>query len=167
MRRLERYPAPSGATNALWHVYRTVSFAKAVRNFVFIQISRYMPLLAVKRWIYRRILGMQVGEWSSFALMVMPDVFFPERIHVGRNCIVGYNTTILTHEYLIREYCLGDVVIGDEVMIGANCTILPGVVIGDGAVVAAGSVVHKDVAAGTFVGGNPLRVLGKTREAEA
>lgn len=46
-------------------------------------------------------------------------------------------------------------------MIGANSTILPGVTIGDGAVVAAGSVVHKDVAAGTFVGGNPLRVLTK------
>jgi len=167
MRRLERYPAPSGAANALWHVYRTVSFVKAVRNFVFIQISRYTPLLAVKRWIYRRVLGMQVGEKSSFALMVMPDVFFPERIKVGRNCIIGYNTTILTHEYLITEYRLGDVVIGDEVMIGANCTVLPGVVIGDGAVVAAGSVVHKDVAPGAFVGGNPLRTLGSMKDAEA
>jgi len=166
MRRLERYPAPSEAANALWHVYRTVSFIKAVRNFIFIQISRYTPLLAVKRWIYRKVLGMKVGEKTSFALMVMPDVFFPERIQIGRNCIIGYNTTILTHEYLIREYRLGDVVIGDEVMIGANCTILPGVVIGDGAVVAAGSVVHKDVAPGQFVGGNPLRTLGTMREAE-
>jgi acetyltransferase-like isoleucine patch superfamily enzyme len=159
MRRLERYPAPSGSANALWHMYRTVSFAKAVRNFVFIQISRYTPLLPMKRWIYRCVLGMKVGETTSFALMVMPDVFFPERIQVGRNCIIGYNTTILTHEYLIREYRLGDVVIGDEVMIGANSTILPGVVIGDGAVVAAGSVVHKDVAPGNFVGGNPIRII--------
>lgn len=165
MRRLERHPAPSGDANALWHMYRTVNFFKAVRNFIFIQISRYTPLLTVKRWIYRKVLGMTVGEKTSFALMVMPDVFFPERIRVGRNCIIGYNTTILTHEYLIREYRLGDVVIGDEVMIGANCTILPGVVIGDGAVVAAGSVVHKDVAPGAFVGGNPLRELGKARPA--
>ncbi|MNT95844.1 Virginiamycin A acetyltransferase [compost metagenome] len=44
-------------------------------------------------------------------------------------------------------------------LIGANSTILPGVTVGDGAVVAAGSVVHKDVEAGTFVGGNPLQVL--------
>lgn len=161
MRRLERYPAPEEAANALWHVYRTVSFLKAVRNFVFIQISRYTPLLAVKRWIYRRVLGMTVGEKTSFALMVMPDVFFPERIRIGRNCIIGYNTTILTHEYLIREYRLGDVVIGDEVMIGANCTILPGVEIGDGAVVAAGSVVHRDVPPRAFVGGNPLRQIGR------
>lgn len=86
-------------------------------------------------------------------------MFFPERITIGENSIIGYNTTILAHEYLIKEYRLGDVVIGDHVLIGANTTILPGVTIGDGAVVAAGSVVHKDVAAGTFVGGNPLREL--------
>ncbi len=160
MRRVERYPAPSGGSaNALWHMYRTVSFVKAVRNFVFIQLMRYAPFLRLKLWVYRRVLGMKVGDYTSFALMVMPDVFFPERIHIGRNCIIGYNTTMLTHEYLIREYRLGDIVIGDEVMIGANCTILPGVVIGDRAVIAAGSVVHRDVAVDSFVGGNPLREL--------
>jgi acetyltransferase-like isoleucine patch superfamily enzyme len=140
-------------------VYRTVRFWKAVRNFVFIQISRYIPFLPVKLWIFRYVLGMKVGAYTSFALMVMPDVFFPERITVGRNCIIGYNTTILTHEYLIQEYRLGDVVIGNDVMIGANCTILPGIVIGDHAVIAAGSVVHKDVAAGRFVGGNPIQEI--------
>lgn len=102
---------------------------------------------------------MKVGEHTAFGLMVMVDVFFPELITVGRNSVIGYNTTILAHEYLIKEYRLGEVHIGNEVMIGANCTILPGVTIGDGAVVAAGSVVHKDVDASTFVGGNPLRVL--------
>ncbi|WP_274366147.1 acyltransferase [Paenibacillus thermotolerans] len=156
-RRLEKYPVPDDGTNALWQIYRTVSPWKAVRNFIFIQISRYTPILGTKRWIYRRVLGMQVGEHTAFALMVMPDVFFPERIKVGRNCVIGYNSTILAHEYLIKEYRLGDVIIGDEVMIGANTTILPGVVIGDGAVVAAGSVVHRDVPPGAFVGGNPLR----------
>ncbi|WP_407673189.1 acyltransferase [Paenibacillus alkalitolerans] len=159
---MEKYPVPVDGQNALWQIYRTVSPWKAVRNFIFIQLSRYTPILGLKRWIYRRVLGMQVGEHSAFALMVMPDVFFPERIRVGRNCVIGYNTTILAHEYLIREYRLGDVVIGDEVMIGANCTILPGVAIGDGAIVAAGSVVHRDVPAGAFVGGNPLRELGRS-----
>ncbi|GAA3319650.1 hypothetical protein GCM10020331_027410 [Ectobacillus funiculus] len=56
----------------------------------------------------------------------------------------------MAHEYLVTEYRLGDVIIGDEVMIGANTTILPGVVIGDGAVVSAGTLVHKDVPAGAF-----------------
>ncbi|MNC76929.1 Virginiamycin A acetyltransferase [compost metagenome] len=49
--------------------------------------------------------------------------------------------------------------IGSHVMIGANCTILPGVTIGDRAVVAAGAVVHKNVAPGSFVAGNPLQVI--------
>lgn len=57
--------------------------------------------------------------------------------------------------------------IGDHVLIGANTTILPGVTIGDGAVVAAGAVVHKDVAPGAFVGGNPLRELKRSSDAGA
>jgi len=157
LRNVERYPV-EGA-NALWQVYRTVSRFKAVRNFVFIQIARYCPSLPVKNWIYRRILGMKVGRHTAFALMVMVDVFFPERITVGDNTIIGYNSTLLTHEYLIEEYRLGEIRIGSNVMIGANVTVLPGVTIGDGAVVAAGAVVHKDVAPGMRVGGNPLREL--------
>jgi acetyltransferase-like isoleucine patch superfamily enzyme len=162
LRETERYEV-EGA-NALWQIYCTVSRWKAVRNFIFIQISRYCPSLSLKNWIYRHVLGMKVGKKSAFALMVMVDVFFPERIRIGDNTIIGYNTTILTHEYLIGEYRLGDVNIGSHVMIGANTTILPGITIGDHAVVAAGSIVHKNVAAGTFVGGNPLRVIRESGE---
>jgi acetyltransferase-like isoleucine patch superfamily enzyme len=118
----------------------------------------------MKNWIYRRVLGMEVGRNTAFALMVMVDVFFPELIKVGENSIIGYNTTILAHEYLIREYRLGEVRIGSNVMVGANCTILPGVTIGDGAVVGAGSVVHKDVEPGSFVAGNPLMVVRESGE---
>lgn len=107
---------------------------------------------------------MKVGKHTAFGLMVMVDVFFPERIQIGSNSIIGYNTTILAHEYLIKEYRLGQVTIGDNVMVGANCTILPGVTIGNGAVVAAGSVVHKDVLPGQMVGGNPLRMIREVRQ---
>lgn len=157
MRKVTRFPVEG--PNALWQVYSTVSFMKAVRNFIAIQTARYCPILPMKNWIYRHILGMKVGKHAAFALMVMVDVFFPEKITVGENSIIGYNTTILTHEYLIKEYRLGEVRIGSHVMIGANSTILPGVTIGDHAVIAAGSVVHKDVAPHSFVGGNPLRVI--------
>lgn len=160
MRNVERYPVEG--PNALWQVYRTVSRWKAVRNFIFIQLARYCPILPVKNWIYRRILGMKVGEHTAFALMVMVDVFFPERISVGNNSIIGYNSTLLTHEYLINEYRLGNISIGSNVMIGANVTVLPGVTIGDHAVVAAGAVVHRDVPAYARVGGNPLRDLGSS-----
>lgn len=162
MRKVDRYPVEG--PNALWQLYRTVSPWKGIKNFLFAQIARYCPSLPVKNWIYRHILGMEVGKYTAFGLMVMVDVFFPEKIKVGNNTVIGYNTTILAHEYLIKEYRLGEVRIGSNVMIGANSTILAGVTIGDGAVIAAGSVVHTDVEAGAFVGGNPLRELKKTSD---
>lgn len=161
MRKTDRHPV-SGA-NSLWHVYQTVPFLKVVKNFMIIQIARYTPFIGMKNWLYRTFLQMKVGKQTSFALMVMPDIMFPEKISVGTNSIIGYNTTILAHEYLIQEYRTGKVLIGDEVMIGANTTILPGVEIGNGAVVSAGTLVHKDVPAGAFVGGNPMKII-YTRE---
>lgn len=157
MRKTTRYPV-EGA-NSLWHVYKTVPFWKVVKNFIVIQLARYTPFLGVKNWLYTTFLGLKVGEQTSFALMVMLDVMFPEKISVGRNTVIGYNTTILAHEYLIKEYRLGPVDIGSEVMIGANSTILPGITIGDGAIVSAGTLVHKDVPPGCFVGGNPMRII--------
>lgn len=165
-RKVTRHPV--NGHNALWHIYRTVSPIKGVKNFIFVQLARYCPVLPMKNWIYRNILGMKVGKHTAFGLMVMVDVFYPEKITVGENSVIGYNTTILAHEYLIHEYRLGEVIIGENVLIGANTTILPGVTIGDGAVVAAGAVVHKDVAPGAFVGGNPLRELTRiTPEVES
>lgn len=164
MRKTTRYKV-EGA-NSLWHVYKTVPFLKVVKNFIVIQLARYTPFLSVKNWMYRKLLRMKVGEKTSFALMVMVDVMFPEKISVGKNTVIGYNTTILAHEYLIKEYRLGEVVIGDEVMIGANTTILPGVTIGNGAIVSAGTLVHKDVPEGSFVGGNPMRIIYTKEELE-
>jgi acetyltransferase-like isoleucine patch superfamily enzyme len=76
---------------------------------------------------------------------------------------VGYNTTILAHEFMRNEWRRGPV-IGAGATIGANCTILPGVVIGDGATVSAMSLVNRDVPAGAFVGGVPIRMLAAGAE---
>lgn len=157
MRRTERYRV-HGA-NSLWNIYKTVSFWKVMKCFIIIQIGRFLPFLSVKNWLYRSFLGMRIGKQTSLALMVMPDTMFPERISVGDNTVIGFNTTILAHEYLIEEYRLGDVEIGSRVMIGANSTILPGVKIGDDAIVSAATLVHKDVPAGSMVGGNPMRII--------
>ncbi len=164
MRRTKRYQV-TGA-NSLWNIYRTVPFWKVMKNFIIIQVARYTPFLSVKNWLYRTFLRMKVGKNTSFALMVMPDTMFPEYIEVGDNSIIGYHTTILAHEYLIDEYRLGKVQIGSNVLIGANVTILPGVVIGDEAVVSAATLVHKDVPAGSFVGGNPMQLIYTKEERE-
>ena len=137
-----------------------------MKNFIIIQIARYTPFIR-QELVVPHILRMKVGKKTSFALMVMPDIMFPEKITVGENSIIGYNTTLLAHEYLIREYRLGEIIVGNEVMIGANTTILPGVKIGDGAIVSAGTLVHRDVPSGAFVGGNPMRVIYTKEEMDA
>lgn len=165
MRRTERYRAKGGA-NSLWHIYKTVPFWKVAKNFFFIQLSRYTPFIPVKNFFFRTFLRMKIGDKASFALMVMPDVMFPERITVGANSIIGYNTTILAHEYLIDEYRIGDVVIGENVLIGANTTILPGVHIGDNAIVSAATLVNRDIPPGVFAGGNPVKIIYTKEEME-
>lgn len=156
-RKTERYAVKG--SNSLWQLYRTVSFFKVMKCFIVIQLGRFTPSLRFKNFLYRNFLGMKLGKQTSLALMVMPDTMFPERITIGDNSVIGFNTTILAHEYLIEEYRLGDVVIGSNVMVGANSTILPGVTIGDGAIVSAMTLVHRDVPAGCLAGGNPMQII--------
>lgn len=104
-------------------------------------------------------MGVKVGKQVSMALQATVDIFYPELIEIGDNSIVGYNATILAHEYMIEAHRTGNVVIGKNVLIGANSTILPGITIGDGAVISAGSLVNHDVPAGAFVGGVPAKIL--------
>ena len=93
-------------------------------------------------------------------------------ITIGDRTLVGYRTQILSANHTIPKIgkpfpISGDdfrsVHIGKDVWIGANCVITPGVSIGEGAVVAAGSVVTKDVQPNTIVGGVPANFI-KSRE---
>lgn len=83
-------------------------------------------------------------------------------ITIGDRCLIGHNAVITTLNHDMDPAQRGDmhpapVVLGDDVWLGANVTILPGVTIGDGAVVGAASTVTKDVPAGAVVVGTPAR----------
>jgi acetyltransferase-like isoleucine patch superfamily enzyme len=155
--RLTAYPAPQGV-NSMWHWRRMVPLWRVVRNFLVVYSCRYCASFRVKNCLYRT-LGMKVGAKVSAGMGVTMDVFFPQLISIGDNTIIGYNTVILAHEFLIAELRTGPVEIGKGVMIGANATILPGVRIGDGATISACSLVNKDVPAGALAGGVPARLL--------
>ena len=101
------------------------------------------------------------------------------RVVIGNHCSVAHNCTfVLSHHNMAlvsttpsprmlwphgkgnnSSYSRGDIIIGSDVWIGANVTVMDNLGIGHGAVVAAGSVVTEDVAPYAVVGGNPARLI--------
>ena len=86
----------------------------------------------------------------------------------GDDCLVGPRVIFRTanHQFADRKkkinmqgHSIGDINVGDDVWIGANAIILPGVRIGSGSVVAAGAVVTKDVPPFTVVAGVPAKII--------
>lgn len=87
-------------------------------------------------------------------------------ITIGDGALIGHNVVLATINHNFDPTHRGDnlpapITIGKRVWIGANAAVLPGVKIGDGAVVAAGAVVTKDVPPCTIVGGVPARIIRK------
>ena len=82
-------------------------------------------------------------------------------VRIGRDCLLAWDVLVLDSDShsVDGSAPTAPVSIGDGVWIGCRATVLKGVTVGDGAVVAAGSVVVTDVPARTLVGGNPARVL--------
>jgi acetyltransferase-like isoleucine patch superfamily enzyme len=145
-----------GPHNALWYYRRDVGLLRVMWNFSWIGAARWAPSFRLKNWMLRRT-GARIGKHASLGFETTLDILFPQRITIGDEAIIGYNTTILCHGYLRHEYQLGDVTIGEGASLGAHCLVLPGVTIGAGAVVAAMSLVNRDVPAGEFWGGVPAR----------
>ena len=102
-----------------------------------------------------------------------------QKLQLEKKCSIAMNCTFTMSNHLLHtfsthpsvvnlfphkkgnpsSYSKGDIVIKNDVWIGANCTILDGITIGNGAVIAAGSVVTKDVPAYAIVGGNPAKII--------
>jgi acetyltransferase-like isoleucine patch superfamily enzyme len=85
-----------------------------------------------------------------------------ESVRIGANCAIAWEVTIMDarwHRMDDQDSTNEPVVIGDRVWIGARASILPGVTVGDGAVIATGAVVVDDVPSRSLVGGVPARVI--------
>ena len=84
---------------------------------------------------------------------------------VGEHCTLSWDVTVTDSDFHalvvdgVEQPADGPVRIGDRVWIGTRAVVLKGVTIGDGAVVAAGAVVTRDVPAGAVVAGVPARVV--------
>lgn len=117
-------------------------------------------------------------ESAASSLSIGAGTYIGHRCHlhaidpvsIGARCVLADNVMISSadHDRLRRHqvHASGPVVIGDDVFIGQNAVVLGGVSIGDGATVAAGAVVIRDVAAGAVVGGVPARELTSSKPAQ-
>ena len=121
-------------------------------------LCRYLPSLGLKRFLYR-LTGMKVGRNAGIGMGVTFDIFFPELIEIGEDAVIGYDTAILSHEFLAGEWKKGRTVVGSRSMIGARTLVLAGVNIGKGAVVSAMSLVNNNIPANSFYGGVPAKRL--------
>ena len=108
---------------------------------------------------YENIVLHSNTEINSHCLMLAKN-----KIVIGENSTLAYGSTIITSANpngpknklaTIYPKMTAPVIIEDNVWVGANATILPGVTIGSMSVVAAGAVVTKDVPSGVLVAGNP------------
>lgn len=110
--------------------------------------------------------NIEVGEdfFANFNLTILDEA----KVTIGDNCFIGPNVSIFTacHPLEAEERNKGvewaePVTIGDSVWIGGDTTVCPGVTIGDGCVIGAGSVVTRDIPPHTVAVGNPARVIKK------
>lgn len=99
--------------------------------------------------------GVRIGKNVWISQYVYIDEIHPEMLSIGDNVSIGIGTSIITHLYWGPAQGNGSaraVTIESDVFIGPHCVILPGVRIGRGSVVQAGTVISREVPPGVFVG---------------
>lgn len=153
-------------------------------------IISHIPFFAIRLWWYRTLVGVQIGHDAAifmdcFWYFYRPLGRNPQPMMVGNNCVInrrctldgrgglrlGNNVSISPEVMLITSNHVKDdpnfgvedkpIVIGDYAWVGSRATVLPGVTIGKGAIVAAGAVVTKDVPPYAVVGGVPAKIIGE------
>lgn len=169
---------------------QVILYLKSLRLYLINKLVLRLPFPYLRNFLLKGYLvkGKRTNIMSS--VTVLNKTFKRNKIQLGDNCIVnsgcildgrggnlkiGNNVDIAKGVWIFtvghdphsdtHDTISQDVVIEDSVWIASRAIILPGVTIGKGSVVAAGSVVTKDVPAMSIVGGNPAKIIGERRSA--
>lgn len=129
---------------------------KGIKNRLLALLASSLPGGFKLRGALHRMRGVKMGSnvWIGHGALI--ETAYPERVTLGNDVIIGIRATILAH----FQETMG-VTIRDEVYVGACAVILPGVTIGEGAVISAGSVVTSSVPPMTVVQGNPAKRIAR------
>ncbi len=107
--------------------------------------------------------NLTIGDLSSIGNHAW--VYALDQIEIGEKCCIGEYVKLLTGSHDVRSSTFKletkPIKIEDCVWVATGATILPGVTLHEGAVVAAGAVVTKTVEPWTIVGGNPAKIIGR------
>ena len=155
------------------------------RDFVAEAIG-WLPAHGLRLFLYRHVLRISIGQRTSIHrncrfyrpsgvsignhTTINRDVLLDGRmgIQIGDNVSISEGTAVLTLEHdpnsPLFETRGAAIRIGDRAFVGVRAVLLPGVTIGEGAVVAAGAVVTRDVEAFAIVAGVPARPIGQRRQ---
>ena len=160
--------------------YADVLFQEAVR--IGMELNCQYHTSEEIREIMGRLTGKKIDDsfrlfppfYTDFGknITIGKDVFINSGCHfqdqgsitIGDGSLIGHNVVLVTINHDLnpkenRKNHYAPIKIGSYVWIGSNATVLPGVTVGDWAVIAAGAVVTKDVPARTVVGGVPAKIL--------
>ena len=144
---------------------KRVLFSYSVHNYLFEPINKKL----LRPWIWKR-LGCTIGKNVHIGHFVVPDFGNSDRIHIGDNVVISNGVNILCHKRDMSCYHKGDmatnlpfkyqdVIIEDNVQIGLNCTIMPGVTIGEGSIIGSCSLVTKSIPSWSIAVGSPAKVI--------
>lgn len=122
------------------------------------------------RPILMRMMGCKVGKECFIGDYVRVDCGHADMITLGDHVSIASGCRLLCHQRDFRDYCVGDdyldlgytvkpIVLKKGCLIGMESFVMPGVTVGEGAIVGAGSLVTKDIPAWTIAGGRPAKVL--------
>lgn len=147
-----------GSGHGMLEASRVASRWSVARRHIIMKFLSKLPGTRFKSRLVRALLGVRMGSNVGLAYGVMLDPYDPSLISFGDNVIVGYDTKIFVHAFTLNRQRVRPVRIGSNVLIGGFCVIAPGVSIGDGATIAPGTIVTRNVPAGALATGNTMRI---------
>jgi len=114
-------------------------------------------IISLVRLTYVQLFKMDLHPTCNFSLSAKFDKTNPRGVHVGAYSYVAFDAAILTHDLTrgLRMHTR----IGTNCFVGARSIVLPGVLVGDGSIIGAGSVVVRDVPPRCIVAGNPAKIV--------